>query len=136
METKENYNSRVCFKFKTSLTGADYKLFIYQTMKNFLKWADPKLQESLVANLATNGGENYWNNEGGIGDLKIKGEYIPHCKMYYYDEENTDTLQRTIIFRDHFSSYALKIVFLISDAFEEFLIINNIPYERKNFKRQ
>lgn len=49
--------------------------------------------------------------------------------------EIIDYLQRIIIFRDHFDHGAVKTVFLISNAFEEFLTINNIPYERKNFKR-
>ena len=129
METKENYDSKVWFRFKNLLTGIEYKLFVYQTMKKFLKWADPNLRESLVEHIAENGGENYWNKEGGITNIKIKGEYIFQCKMYYFDEKE-DYMERTIIFRNHFSPSDLKTVFFLSDAFEEFLILNNIPYER------
>ena len=96
-------------------------------MENFLKHNNPNIHENSLREFSTRDGKNYWN----IPNIKIKEKYIHRCRMYYFNEKETNYNQRTIVFENYFNPFDLE---LMSDAFEEFLILNNISYQKRIIK--
>ncbi len=118
----------------------DYHKFIGELLVSFVEWCDPRNAESAKV-MRIRG--NYWNQEYGIGQIYVDGQYVLHCKMYLYDgdKESVSPLSDWkpwggIMFRDHGEQdcrfrNTVK-VFRISDAFEKFLKERAVVFARIN----
>jgi hypothetical protein len=125
----EKYDSFVSFEFHTDLISEEYKQFIYSIIEKFLCSTDLVTDRSWLKQISLN--NHRWNEEGYIDAFYIEGELFSGCKLYLCDE--TDMYwKRTIVFRGHYSKLNVERVFLISDAFEKFLIENDIDFSRHN----
>ncbi|MDO8529150.1 MAG: hypothetical protein Q7S18_00595 [bacterium] len=68
--------------------------------------------------------------EGGIGAFKINGQYIFHEKLYWLDF-NYHGGQKGLLFRNHEDMIEhTSNVYLIADAFEQFLGQRDINFRR------
>jgi hypothetical protein len=126
------YDSFVRFKFHTELKGEGFKDFIYDTIKSFLFSVDFNTEHEFLEHLAMN--EHTWNEEGYISGFYVGSKFFGGCKMYFYDEFDSNW-QYSIIFRDHYSESKTKEIILISNAFEIFLNDNHIKFTKYNRNR-
>ncbi len=86
--------------------------------------------------------KNRWNRisfdqesgtEGGIGSVYLNGEFIVGCKLYWYDGTQRGTpfgYGKGCLFRDHEGKgvYTVHQIFLLTDAFAEYLKKQQIPF--------
>jgi len=124
-------DSFVRFKFHTNLVGEAYKQFIHNVLGRFLYSVDTISDRDWLDHIVAQH-KDRWNEEGYISNIYIESKFFtPGCKLYLYDETCAG-LRRNIVFRDHYSREVVRNVYLISDAFEKFLIDNNITFSRHN----
>ena len=85
---------------------------------------------------------NKWNRvsfdhesgrEGGIGSVYLNNEFIVGCKLYWYDGTQRGTpfgYGKGCLFRDHEDKgvYTVNQIFLLTDAFAEYLKKRQIPF--------
>lgn len=127
-------DSYVLFQMPSNLTGWQYKEMIMRLLIDFFLWVDPNIKPEWAKRL----GMSDWNRESGIASLKVRGQYIGHLKMYLFDDKLPHTyseLSKHILFRDHYSQLDVERVYLVANAFEEFLQERGVKYIRHNRNR-
>src|SRR5579872_519277 len=139
------HNPWARFEIPSELEPKDYRHYIAHILANFVLWANP--EKNKVASETIGYGDGHWNDEpSGIELLWIKDQYFLQSKMCLYDGQEAQSslgspgLSKGILFYDHAdesSRYpnAVK-VFLISDAFEEYLKEHRVEYVRYNWEWQ
>lgn len=71
--------------------------------------------------------------ESGISHVSISGRMLSGCKLYWYDGAEASTpcsWEMGMLLRDHedMGVYKVDEIFLIADAFAEFLTAKQIPF--------
>ena len=115
------------FEIPTDKEGWRYRLYLETLLSEMLA----EQGEKYAYNRFTLDPES--NSEGGIGMLHIKGETIVGCKLYWYDGTLIGTpcgQKKGLSFRDHEDKgiWTVHQIFLLSDAFAEFLKAKKIPF--------
>jgi hypothetical protein len=131
----EKPDSCVTFKLISGLTGDEYRKYVGELLFNYLSQIDSQLDQRYAIEIAYHG---RWNEESGMGMFRINEEYIDHLKLYLYDEDETTHYYgyaRNIVFRDHYSEWDVKKVYLVADTFEAFLKSRGAEYTRHNRMR-
>jgi len=114
------------------LKGWEYQRAVEKLLFGFLEWADQKQEGKWVSSLAYS---RRWNEESGISNFYIKGTWVGHVKLYLYDE-TFYPFPKHVRIRDHYSPYDVEKVYLVADAFEEFLKEKGVPHKRINMERK
>lgn len=135
------HNPWVRFELPSDFTGNDYRWFITKLLADFVLWLNPEKNAHKSEEMGF--GTRNWNNEAsGIALVWVRDKFFTHSKMYLYDGEQVNfgnpASWKGVIFYDHREDdcrygNAIK-VFLIADAFEEYLKEKNIPHQRFNWK--
>jgi len=133
---EDKRDSYVSFLIRSRLKGREYKKFIINLLRNFIEQFNPRKDHrwTWVDEMV----RCHWNEESGLGMCKIKETYIVHLKIYLFDENPPvyeRKLSRRIIFRDHYSKNDVEKVYIVADAFEEFLKLRELKYVRENRMR-
>ena len=122
----ERSDSWALFFIKVELPDEEFRQFIGSLVNKFVLWCDPNFPAYTEYKYK----EMPWNLEGSTGVVRIKSKSLVCVKLYFFDSRGWAGFQRSILFRDHYSEMAIEKVFLIADAFEEFLTEKNIVFER------
>jgi|WetSurMetagenome_2_1015567.scaffolds.fasta_scaffold367643_2 hypothetical protein len=133
---EDKRDSYVSFLIRSRLKGRAYKGFIINLLGDFIEQFNPR--EDHRWKWANEIALSPWNGESGLACFKIKETYISHIKMYLFDENRPvyeRELSRRIIFRDHYSKYDVEKIYLVADAFEDFLKSRELRYIRENRMR-
>ena len=124
----------------------EYCHFLLELLADFALSCDER-NANTAESMRFGAGFRTWNEEGGIGFLRIDNQFITTCKMYFHDgmPESGSALTnyepwKGITFRDHGdedSRFRNTVkVFLLSDAFEKFLQERKVTFERHNWEIQ
>ena len=128
----EQRDSAASFKFDFEGTEVEFRVWLIKLVQEFVQWCDPKVHRYCIDEIAT----TPWNSESGIHGFEIEGKLFAWCKMYFYDDPGRYGFKTALVFRDHYSSYALKEVMRIADAFERFLEEKKISHKLIFYKNR
>ncbi len=115
------------FEIPSEREGLEYRHFLTQLLTEMLEAADDRNKYPRTIENEESG------QESGVGDVYIKKFYFEGCKLFWYDGlpgRTPPTWQKGILFRDHRDkgNYTVRSIFLLADAFAEFLATKGIPF--------
>jgi hypothetical protein len=131
----EQWFPRVRFQISSKSSGGEYYRYLHDLLVEFFTQADYQNKQQM----------EYWRGlnresgtEGETGIIYIEGEFIDHCKLFWYEKTIVGNFHRWkgLLFIDHDGgAWDLYKVYRIADAFEKFLKKKKIAFRRYGVRR-
>ncbi len=132
----EKYHPRVFFIFEDTREHNEWRQYLLQIIINFLLFCNSKNKP--IGNDVRNAAECCWNKQMDLDEILILDEHVTSCKISLHDGRVIDFFIGQAFRGIHFSSrennYPLNTqkIFLIADAFEEYITERKISFKRFN----
>lgn len=137
---------QVKFVFLTDLKGYYFAEYFRELFADFFDWLGEENKRNSESLRKRYDHHVFDGSENGVAMFYVNGRFITHCKAHFLDGENRgdyccvpewEDLFCGVIFRNHNEPEHLgKEVFLLSDAFDNFLKEKEVPFQRYNFDSQ
>ena len=136
--------SFVRFEIEGPKNPKNYRKFLTGLMAEFLGIIEEKEGQKRATNRFLHAQPQMWNGDkGAIGALNVSGLRIGYCELYLYDGERAGEsglnlcLWKGAIFRYEDGGQAEVVkIYLVANAFEEFLKQKGVKFQRFNTKRE
>lgn len=131
----EQWLPRIRFQIPSGLSDGEYYRYLYDLLVDFFTQADRQNEQRMKYG---HGLHHESGIEGGIGIVYIEGEFIDHCKLYWYEETTVGNFGqwKGLLFRDHDDGpWDIYKIYKIADALEKFLREKKIAFQRYGIRR-
>jgi hypothetical protein len=113
------------FEIPSEKTGSKYQWWLQALIEECITEVDERNSCNFVRLNEESG------SEGGIIGFYANQEFFTGCKLYWYDGTPNGTplgYQKGCLFRDHEYTVTVLQIFLLADAFAEYLKKQQIPF--------